>query len=92
MFENPEHNGLAILIVLALLALLLALLLIVVLCTGAIRLFIVAIGEGGIGIIIYILLWALLSPLMAVLCILAGVLYWSLQLWVAWQEYRLGNS
>jgi hypothetical protein len=88
MFENPEHNGLAILIVLAGLALLL----IVVLCTGAIRLFIVAIGEGGIGIIIYILLWGLLSPLMAVLCILAGVLYWSLQLWVAWQEYRLGNS
>lgn len=88
MFENPEHTALALFIVLALLALLL----VALLCTGAIRLFIVAIGEGGIGIIIYILLWGLLSPLMAVLCILAGVLYWSLQLWVAWQEYRLGNS
>jgi hypothetical protein len=85
MFDNPEHNALALFIVLALLALTL----IVVLCTGAVRLLIVAADEWrGTGIIIYILLWAFLSPLMAVLSILAGVFYWSLQLWVAWQEYR----
>ena len=85
MFENPEHNALAIFIVLALLALLL----LVLLCTGAFRLFVVAADEWrGTGIIIYILLWGFLSPLMAVLSILAGAFYWYLQLWVAWQEYR----
>jgi uncharacterized BrkB/YihY/UPF0761 family membrane protein len=77
MFENPDHNALAVLIVLVLLGLLL----IVLLCTGAVRLFVVAADEWrGTGIVIYILLWAFLSPIMAVMSILAGIFYWLIQI------------
>ena len=85
MFENPANNALAVLIVLVLLEILL----IVLFCAGAVRLFVVAADEWrGTGIVIYILLWAFLLPIMAVMSILAGIFYWSLQIWVAWQEYR----
>lgn len=77
MFENPDNNALAVLIVLVLLGLLL----IVLLCTGAVRLFVVAADEWrGTGIVIYILLWAFLSPIMAVMSILAGIFYWLMQI------------
>jgi hypothetical protein len=77
MFESPDHNALAVLIVLVLLGLLL----IVLLCTGAVRLFVVAADEWrGTGIVIYILLWAFLSPIMAVMSILAGIFYWLIQI------------
>ena len=89
MFDKPEHTALALFIVLVLLGLLL----IVLLCTGAFRLFVVAADEWkGTGIVIYILLWGFLSPVMAVLSILAGIFYWFIQIWAAWEEFKLRDS